>query len=62
MKKEKAVDNVPLSEWDLMSSKDNPDLEAVYGMGVITCKEIYRDYDYYSTGHWILAFMAPFPL
>lgn len=32
-----------------MSSKDNPDLEAVYGMDVITCKEMYRDNDYYST-------------
>ena len=62
MKNEKAVDNVLLSEWDLMSSTDNTDLEAVYGMDVITCKEMYRDNYYYSTGQWVLAYMAPFPL
>ena len=33
-----------------MSSTDNTDLEAVYGMDVITCKEMYRDNDYYLTG------------
>ena len=60
--KEKVVDNVPLSEWDLMSSKDNLDLEAICGIYVITCKKMYRDNNYYSIGQWVLAYMAPFPL